>query len=83
MNTQTNREEQSVIEKHKRSFNVYPAGYYGKGRFSSLGQVAYFWSSTAKSSTYAWGRFLHSNDDNLRRYDGNKKYAHSCRCLKN
>ena len=64
-------------------FNAFPAGFYSYDSFLGLGKFAYFWSSTAESSSDAWCRNLYNNDGYLSRYDYDKKNGHSCRCLKN
>lgn len=63
-------------------FNAFPAGYYGMGSFSSLGVIAYFWSSTETSPTLAWYRSLRNVYTGVFRVSSNKTNGFSCRCVK-
>lgn len=68
-------------------FNVFPAGLYYSGNsgiFSSLGEFAYFWSSTEYAPVFVWYRLLYSSYPSVNRYSRSKdEYGFSCRCVKN
>jgi len=63
-------------------FNAFPAGRYGPGSFASLGDYAYFWSSTENSRSYAWNRNLSFGNTGVTRHFSNKTLGFSCRCVK-
>ena len=65
-------------------FNLLPGGYrisYG-GYYDSMGLVGYFWSSTENSSNYAWNRVLYYYSSDIDRYDYDKKFGFSVRCVR-
>jgi uncharacterized protein (TIGR02145 family) len=63
-------------------FNAFPAGFYDSGSFYRLGGYAFFWSSTEFSGSFAWYRSLYSGNATVYRYNYNKTYGFSCRCVK-
>ena len=64
-------------------FTALPAGYRNTdGSFGSLGSVAPFWSSSAASSSNAWRRYLTTSYSTVDRYDCNKAFGFSVRCLR-
>ncbi len=63
-------------------FSALLAGYRnGSGTFYSLGNSAYFWSSTEYSATGAGNRHLNDNDSDIHLYNYNKNNGFSVRCL--
>ncbi len=62
-------------------FSGIPGGVY-TGTFFSLGNSAYYWSSTESSTGRAWWRGLFYLDGNFGRTDGFKLLGQSVRCLK-
>jgi uncharacterized protein (TIGR02145 family) len=64
-------------------FNAFPAGYYGSGSFTSLGDFAFFWSSTESSGSHAWDRELNNGNATVYRGSNQKIYGFSCRCVRN
>jgi uncharacterized protein (TIGR02145 family) len=63
------------------SFNAFPAGIFNSGSFYYLGDIAYFWSSTEYSGSYAWNRSLNYGYATVYRYNDNKALGFSCRCV--
>ena len=64
-------------------FSGLPGGYRNNyGNFNYLGYNGYWWSSTEYSSTYAWRRGLYYGYENVDRYDSDKEYGFSVRCLR-
>ena len=64
-------------------FNGMPAGYRSAGgAFNSIGKFGYFWSSTEKSEDNAWKRGLDYGGSGVYRDDYGKRFAGSCRCLR-
>ena len=63
-------------------FSVYPGGYRNLGiNFYTMGSSAHFWSSSELSSNLAWFRRLDYNFNGLLRFDINKGYGYSVRCI--
>ncbi len=63
-------------------FTALPGGYrYDTGAYFLKGQGTRFWTSTETSSTSAKARFLGANHSKSRRYDQNKLFGHSVRCV--
>ena len=59
-------------------------GNNGDGQY--LGSSAFFWTATQYDATYAWMRSLSyagGNTSQVYRWDNNKPFGHSVRCLKN
>jgi uncharacterized protein (TIGR02145 family) len=65
-------------------FQVIPAGNRNNvmGYFADRGSGAYFWSSTASSSTYAWGRSLVYLYATVSRDDYGRILGFSVRCIR-
>lgn len=65
-------------------FNALPAGFVHdfKGKTSSLGKYASFWTSDEYSRAFGWGRSIHINYPELRRLNDGKKGGFSVRCVK-
>jgi len=73
----------NTIATNEVGFNALPAGYRnGNGSFKSIGDNAYFWSSTAVGAYRAWIRDLSYDDGNAYRSDGIKQGGFSVRCIK-
>ena len=63
--------------------NLVLAGFgHSNGSFGYLSSSAYLWSSSQHSSTSAWSRYLNSSSTTVGRYNINKEYGFSVRCLK-
>lgn len=62
-------------------FNALPGGFYGL-EYTSVGEIAGFWSSTERSNAAAWERGLDSNTDQVFRFDPPKSFRLSVRCIK-
>ena len=54
----------------------------GHAIFDRVGADAYWWSSSEHDTSYAWCRFLGSNDGDVNRFYGFKKNGFSVRCLR-
>ncbi len=52
------------------------------GDFDDLGMWSYFWTSTEYDATYAWRRYMASNEPLTSRYYYHKNLGYSVRCLK-
>jgi len=64
-------------------FTALPGGYrINYGNFYSLGNVAYFWSSTDTLSLNSWNYILDANNENLNRNFNLKTNGFSVRCCK-
>jgi len=64
-------------------FNLLPGGYRNyNGYYYYMGLVGYFWSSTENSSNYAWNRVLYYYSSDIDRYDYDKKFGFSVRCIR-
>ena len=68
---------------NESGFTALPGGYRNlSGYFNHMGLIAYFWSSTEYFSTNAWYRDLHYYNSQVGRYDFNKHYGFSIRCVR-
>ena len=64
-------------------FSAIPGGSrYLNGEFHYLGQYAYFWTSSEKSNSKAWFRFLFYNYSEVLRDSAHKGCGLSVRCVK-
>jgi uncharacterized protein (TIGR02145 family) len=64
-------------------FTALPGGYRDSGSvFNYLTYRTYFWSTTEYSSTNAWYRVLYGGESGVGRYDEDKTYGFSARCVK-
>ena len=64
-------------------FRTLPAGYRQYyGTFYNLSHYATFWSATEYYDSDAWYRRLYYNYSDVRRYDINKNFGSSVRCVK-
>ena len=64
-------------------FTALPGGYRNDGDiYDDMGSHGYFWSSTENSSNYAWNRVLYYYSSDIDRYDYDKKFGFSVRCVK-
>ena len=65
-------------------FTALPGGYRSLnfGTFSNAGFRGYWWSATENSSYDAWYRSLYYNNAYVYRYDSNKSYGFSVRCIR-
>ena len=65
-------------------FTALPAGYIDNSRNENFfGTKAFFWSSTARDTSFAWCRILVNNSDSLKRSLDHSSFAYSVRCVKN
>jgi uncharacterized protein (TIGR02145 family) len=64
-------------------FTALPGGYrYGSGIFLSLGNYAYFWSSTGVGTDHAWFRYLNYYYTDVYTDFDNKYFGFSSRCVR-
>jgi uncharacterized protein (TIGR02145 family) len=65
-------------------FTALPGGYrYGSnGSFNLVGYLGYWWSSTAYSTTLAWGRRLDYSTSSVYRSYNSKEFGFSVRCVR-
>ncbi len=64
-------------------FSALLAGYRSTdGSFNYIGSNTPFWSSSASSSSNAWDRYLDASYSTVNRYNSNKAYGFSVRCLR-
>lgn len=64
-------------------FSALPGGFRDSyGYFSYIGYCGYWWSSTEFSSSDAWHIFMHYDDCGAPKYNTNKKFGSSVRCVK-
>jgi len=63
-------------------FSALPGGSVGSdGSFSSVGDGGLWWSATGGSASFAYSRIMYYNYANVRRFEFNKTYLFSVRCL--
>ena len=69
---------------NESGFTALPGGYrsYDNGTFGFAGHHGYWWSATEGSSYDAWYRRLYYNRATVYRYDDNKSYGFSVRCIR-
>jgi len=69
---------------NESGFTGLPAGYRGSstGYYTSTGYSGYFWSSSGYGSVNAWYRVLNYSSSSVYRYNVNKHYGFSIRCLR-
>jgi len=68
---------------NESGFTALPAGYrYDFGSYSNLGVGTFFWTATEHSGTNAWDRLLDFGTPIIYRYDNNKNFGFSIRCVK-
>lgn len=64
-------------------FTVLPSGTrIGNGSYVNSGNYSYFWTSTNNSYAGAWSRLLSYTNSQIGRFDANKNFGRSVRCLK-
>lgn len=69
--------------RNKSGFSAYPGGGRSHtGAFDIKGLFGLFWTSTEKSSTEAWAKYLFNDDVTLDRWGDLKKLGYSVRCIK-
>ena len=69
---------------NESGFTALPGGYrMFTGGFATLGNVAYFWSSSESGASNAWYRYLDYDYKGLSRYFNARSDGFSVRCLKN
>ena len=60
-----------------------PGGYrYSNGNFFNIGAIGNWWSSSESYAYGAWSRYLGNNNGNVNRYNYDKHYGFSVRCLR-
>jgi uncharacterized protein (TIGR02145 family) len=68
---------------NESGFSALPGGYRNSdGSFASIRNFAFFWSATESVNGFAWFRHLTSNDGFVYRYNLNKSFGASVRCLR-
>ena len=70
--------------RNKSGFAALPGGYrdFDNGSFSNAGDYGYWWSSTEDIALYAWHRYMYYSFAEVRRYNDNKSYGFSVRCVR-
>jgi uncharacterized protein (TIGR02145 family) len=66
-------------------FSGLPGGYrhyWYPPTFLFVGSAGYWWTSTEGNYGYAWGRYLNYGGPGVSRYDVDKDYGYSVRCLR-
>jgi uncharacterized protein (TIGR02145 family) len=64
-------------------FSALPGGYrLFNGNFNTIGYYGYWWSSTENSTTNAWYRSMRYNNSSVNRYNFDKSWGFSVRCLR-
>jgi uncharacterized protein (TIGR02145 family) len=65
-------------------FGALPAGYrLFTSYFYYRGSIAFFWSSSAYSSSLAWYRYISSSSEEVNRwYEAGRSYGYSVRCIR-
>ncbi len=64
-------------------FTALPGGYRDNyGNFNNIRYDAFFWSATENVNFGAWNRNLYYNNGNVGRYNNNKTFGASVRCLR-
>ena len=65
-------------------FNFPPGGFrsFNFGDFDNMTNFGYFWSSSEYNSTHAWYRRLNFDDTQVFRYNYNKRFGFSVRCVR-
>lgn len=64
-------------------FSALPGGYrYDDGHFHYVGDNATFWTATAYSSSYAWGRYLGYDSSEVGRYGSSRDRGYSVRLVR-
>ena len=63
-------------------FTALPGGMrISYGKFTGLGYLGAWWTSTGDAAYDAWGRYINYNDSTLYRYDDTRKVGFSVRCI--
>ncbi|HXP90848.1 MAG TPA: chitobiase/beta-hexosaminidase C-terminal domain-containing protein [Fibrobacteria bacterium] len=63
-------------------FRALPAGDTVEAAFNVAGSAGFWWSATASDSANAWTRSIEYNSSSLFRYEYDKTFGYSLRCLK-
>ena len=65
-------------------FRALPAGrrFYNGSEFNYRGHSAYFWTSSAHSSAYAWGRRFSYDNATVSRGEYQRSYGFAVRCIR-
>jgi len=68
---------------NKSGFSALPGGYrYSNVPFGHVGIIGYWWSSTQDTADYAWFRSLVYILSDVTRYNNDKEFGFSVRCLR-
>ncbi|MFO8233910.1 MAG: FISUMP domain-containing protein [Bacteroidales bacterium] len=71
------------LEFGSSGFTALPGGFrYSHGDFYGIGSNGLWWSSAEGSSTDAWYRTVYWNYTNVSRYNHDKEYGYSVRCVR-
>lgn len=69
---------------NETGFSALPGGFrYAYGAYLYLCNFGNWWSSTALDATVSWSRYLYYNYPNVNRFNYNKFYGLSVRCVRN
>ncbi len=73
----------NVGDTNESGFTSLPGGCRSdNGYFDHMGSYAFFWSSTEGSSSGAWNRHLYYHSSATYRYNTDKPFGFSVRCVK-
>ncbi len=64
-------------------FTMLPGGFNNGVAYMGLGTAAYFWTSTSVSDEFAMYFYANAYDAMFQKFQADKKYAMSVRCIKN
>jgi uncharacterized protein (TIGR02145 family) len=70
---------------NESGFSALPGGVrhiHGNIYFDGMGMDANFWSSTENNIVTAWSRYLYYDDSEVIRFDYDKQYGFSVRCIR-
>ncbi|HRX25145.1 MAG TPA: fibrobacter succinogenes major paralogous domain-containing protein, partial [Chitinophagales bacterium] len=68
---------------NESGFSALPGGYrLPGGTFNYVGSYGFWWSSTQSSAYNTWYRYLYYSYSGVNRYNNNKSFGYSLRCIR-
>ncbi|MBN1414845.1 MAG: fibrobacter succinogenes major paralogous domain-containing protein [Bacteroidales bacterium] len=69
---------------NETGFTAFPGGFRAdnNGNFLSIGEYGYWWSSSVYNDHDAWSRYMYYISSGVAKYNQNKKFGFSIRCLR-
>jgi len=68
---------------NESGFSALPGGYRNPGgTFNYFGSYGFWWSSTQSSAYNTWYRYLYYSYSGVNRYNNNKSFGYSVRCIR-